>query len=346
MHELLLEISRPYMKETDSGKPKKRVRCLGSKGCHTTWKWPRARQRIFKHAKDCKYLPNSLHRRVCNEMAKNAAGPEAQIIGTDSESGAEGHGTKRARTEPAIAATSKSGTTFKPFFREGKKALQNNADHALLLLITCCGVPPNVVSSKEFRNFVSVLNPDYHSPSESTLSDRLIPDEAANIDRATISYLKTCRNLTITFDGGKLRRAKGLYSVHITTAERRTFCMTLDDASCLSHTGNYVAELLSEYINAIGPYNFSGSCSDNTGNTSKGRRLTSEVFRHILNLQDAPHELDLTIENICSLPYFKPVGSTELELGHWPDSVNTTDNRHTSRDHGSPEQGYICYGAI
>jgi hypothetical protein len=91
---------------------------------------------------------------------------------------------------------------------------------------------------------VSSLNTDYLPPSETTLSDRLIPDEAANIERATINYLWTCHNLTIMFDGGKLWSARGLYSVHISTAERRTFCMTLDDASRLSHTGEYIAELL------------------------------------------------------------------------------------------------------
>jgi hypothetical protein len=66
---------------------------------------------------------------------------------------------------------------------------------------------------------------------------------------------------------------------------------------------------LEQYITLIGPYNFSGTCSDNTGNTSKGRRLTESEFHHILNLQDAPHELDLTIEDICSLPFFKPVSN-------------------------------------
>jgi hypothetical protein len=62
-----------------------------------------------------------------------------------------------------------------------------------------------------------------------------------------------------------------------------------------------------QFIEEIGPYNFSATCSDNTGNTSKGRRLTSTKYPHILNLQDADHELSLTINEICSLDFFKPV---------------------------------------
>jgi hypothetical protein len=252
LHGLLKEISVPYWQKVKEGEKKKRVRCLGSKGCGITWKWPRARQRIFKHAKDCQYLPVGLHRKVRDEMAKNAVGPKAQVEvdnnGEASETEVEvvetGRGLKRAKTDSAITSTLNSGKAFGGFVREGRKALQDRATHALLLFITCCGVPPKVVDSLEFKNFVSVLNSDYSPPSETTLSDRYIPDEAANVDTATIAYLKTCRNLTITFDGGKLRSANGLYSVHVTTPDRRTFCMTLDDASRLSHTGEYIAELL------------------------------------------------------------------------------------------------------
>jgi hypothetical protein len=85
MHGLLLEISKPYRTVDKDGNPKKRVRCLASKGCRTTWKWPRARQRIFKHAKDCAYLPVELHRRVCEEMANNAVGPIARFAGDNQD---------------------------------------------------------------------------------------------------------------------------------------------------------------------------------------------------------------------------------------------------------------------
>ena len=264
-HPLLLKISRPYRvtsEERERGRygsdVTKRFRCIASKACKVTWKRPRDRQRIFKHAKSCDYLPAGMRREVIELMAEKAVGPKASIdsanlkddVDTEEEAGKKAP--KRAKkTHSDVTSQPRGRRTLDEFVREGRKNLQNAGDHALILFITCNGLPPSVVNSREFKNFVSTLNLDYKPPSETTLSERLIPDEAANIHQATIQYLRTCRDLTITFDGGKLRRSNGLYSVHVTTPERRAFCLTLDDASRLSHTGEYIAELLDGVSNDI-----------------------------------------------------------------------------------------------
>src|SRR5436190_4341618 len=98
IHPLLLEISKAYREMPEDAanrkdkKLKKRVRCAGSKGCKTTWKWPRSRARIFKHAQSCLYLGTDLKAQVIQENAKNATGPKAVVrlgrgrrIDTDSE---------------------------------------------------------------------------------------------------------------------------------------------------------------------------------------------------------------------------------------------------------------------
>jgi hypothetical protein len=229
----------------------KRVRCAGSKGCGTTWKWPRARARIFKHAQDCAFLGAELRAEVVQENAKNAVGPHPSI-GDDTQTDDpedEAHGelrvVKRAKTDLDVGSSSTRGSrNLQDFVRAGRKELKDKGDHALLVFLICCGIPPSVVDSREFKDFASVLNSNYIPPCETTISDRLVPTEAARIHCAVIEYLRKCRDLTITFDGGKLRGSKGLYSVHVSTPERRTFCMTLDDASRLSHTGEYISELL------------------------------------------------------------------------------------------------------
>jgi hypothetical protein len=256
LHPLLLKISRPYQVTPEERERKKygsgsmkRFRCIGSKGCKTSWKQPRDRQRIFKHAKGCNYIPANLRREVIELMAEKAAGPKLQINRTkeyvDTEDEVEkASAPKKAKQNHPNATLQVTHGSLDCFVREGKKNLQNAGDHALLLFITCTGIPPTIVNSCEFKNLVSALNTDYCPPSETTLSDKLIPNEAAKIQQTTIKYLRTCRDLTITFDGGKMRSSNGLYSVHVTTAERRSFCLTLDDASRLSHTGEYIAELL------------------------------------------------------------------------------------------------------
>jgi hypothetical protein len=228
-----------------------------------TWKYPRAKGRIFKHAKNCGYLQMEPRRGIMKEMAGQAVGGTAMVKGGGGNGAEPDAGSEdsdigdikdaappakrlKALTTDAAASGSKSKGGMEGFVRAGRMALQKKADHALLVFVTCCGIPPKVVDSREFKSFVSTLSTDYAPPSETTLRDTLIPVEAANIHLAVLEYLKGCRDLTIAFDGGKLRCSKGLYSVHVTTAERRTFCLALDDASRLSHTGEYISELLDE----------------------------------------------------------------------------------------------------
>ena len=47
----------------------------------------------------------------------------------------------------------------------------------------------------------------------------------------------------LSFDGGKLGK-KIFYSVHVTTPNRQSFCLDLDDVTRLSQTGEYIFELL------------------------------------------------------------------------------------------------------
>ena len=57
----------------------------------------------------------------------------------------------------------------------------------------------------------------------------------------------------------------------------------------------------------IGPFRFSGVCSDNTGNTRKGQGLAVTKWPQNLDLLDACHLLSNTGKDICRLPEFKEV---------------------------------------
>ena len=57
----------------------------------------------------------------------------------------------------------------------------------------------------------------------------------------------------------------------------------------------------------IGPFRFSGVCSDNTGNTRKGLGLTVTKWPKNLDLLDVCHLLSNTGKYICCLPKFKEV---------------------------------------
>lgn len=208
---------------------------------------------------NCNYLPVDLYREAVETLAKEAKGPPIVLpkpsgsgVVIDDEDGTTAHPSKRTKTAgttPMMSSASSSSIqkgSLSGYVTEGKKALKERADNALTLLIACNGIPPRIVDSAEFKRYSAALNSNYQPPSATTLSEKLVTGEleAARIDCAIHEFLKGCRDLTITFDGGKARSQKGFYTVHITTADRRTFCMDLDDASTLSHTARYIKELL------------------------------------------------------------------------------------------------------
>ncbi len=134
----------------------------------------------------------------------------------------------------------------------GKKELQKSANNALVLLIVDSGIPPSIVDKPRFKNFCTILNPKYNPPSSTTIRDVLIPAESANVHLELIKLLSTQWNLTLSFDGGKSRRPRGLYTVTITTAAREAYLYDLHDVSYVSHTGEYLFEFLSK-VRTVGP---------------------------------------------------------------------------------------------
>ncbi|KIJ07798.1 hypothetical protein PAXINDRAFT_89809 [Paxillus involutus ATCC 200175] len=254
---LLLKVSRRCQKKNlgagDSKPERALTRCIGSRGCNTIWAFPRNRQRVLAHTSKCNWLPSDVREAALEHLGGNAVGPAA-IISPDStvshraatKSQIDNTVTVTTHQKAGQTGSGSSNTMFKSYVTEGRQELKDKVDYAVMRFIVCCGIPPTTVDSDEFKTMVTTLNPRYPPPSSSTLTAKLIPNEAAKISLATKNYLATCRHLTITFDGGKTRQPHSVYSIHVTTADRRTFCVELDDASRLSHTGEYIFEALDQ----------------------------------------------------------------------------------------------------
>ncbi|TFY51406.1 hypothetical protein EVJ58_g10585 [Rhodofomes roseus] len=177
---------------------------------------------------------------------------------------------------------------------------------------------PSVVDSKEWKEMWEVSNPKYKPVSASTLQDTQIPQEAERVRALQIEFLKTKRNLTITYDGGANRRRESYYTIHVTTpAEpataadgddgRRPFLIEAAAGTGFSHTGQWIAKQMLQIIRRIGEGRFSAVSSDSTGNTKMCRRLLSATIPTILDLPDPVHHTNLPIKNICALEFFEDV---------------------------------------
>lgn len=214
------------------------IRCIGSQGCHQTWASPRNRQRVLGHLARCTYIDAKLRQKCNEELGTKAIGPAAETKSNKiSAPQTAANGTEVA---PPNKKGKEKGSLKTVIVNETRKKQKEKGDYHLMKCIVCCGIPPKVVDSTEWKEMMAALNPYYQPPSSMTLTEKLIVNEAAKITTAINKLLSGCRNLTITFDGGKIRRPKSTY----TTATRHAFCMELDDGSQLSHTAKYIVEVL------------------------------------------------------------------------------------------------------
>ncbi|KAG1891160.1 hypothetical protein F4604DRAFT_1989120 [Suillus subluteus] len=217
-HPLLLEGTRRCYKVPE-------VRCIASKHCGTTWKMPRARDRIIAHLSKCTHLDEDMQERVSKFLAASSKGPKLQIpdLEPPTEMGADAE--VIVVTDVLADSRTKPTEPLQSFVRQGRLNLKESGDHAVMKFIVCCGVPPTVVDSSEWKELISVLNSNYQSPSSTKLTGNLIIKEASKISEGIKEYLGKARHLTITFDGGKIRRPNSLYTIHITIPGGRTFCI-------------------------------------------------------------------------------------------------------------------------
>ena len=251
---------------------KKRVHCITSARCGRTWNWPCNRLHILSHAKDCPSVPVELRNQAWDVLAKLATkpapgeegGPQRSAtaarrsIAKRSRGGEDGQTSDDSDDNPSdrVPAKKKKQTgsevdesrgTLDVFVASGRKealqTLKHEADYCLLLYVVCKFIPPRTVDTPEFKAFAKRLNPAYNTPCSTTIRDKLIPAEAARLDVAVIEYLRGVRDLTLSLDGGKIHKPKGVYTITLTTPSHDPFTMALKDGSHVSHTAKWLVEI-------------------------------------------------------------------------------------------------------
>ncbi|KAF6756529.1 ribonuclease H-like domain-containing protein [Ephemerocybe angulata] len=249
---ILFQVSRRCQQKMPDGSLAEatRWRCIASAACNITWGGKsRDKGRILLHAGKCTYngvWKDKVEKYAVKEDPVLAKGlkldlkkrgkrdREDDTEDEDEDSDDATPAAKRHQSLPTVDAD--SGALTQPklatvSLAEGKKILQGKVNRALVPFIVACGLPSSLVGNRLFIEFIATLNKQYQAPSRSTLEEKLIPNYAKNVRQAVLEFLQTQRNLTITYDGGKLIRKK-FWSVHATTAHRQSFCLQLDDDLC------------------------------------------------------------------------------------------------------------------
>ncbi|KAI0054246.1 hypothetical protein BV25DRAFT_1843805 [Artomyces pyxidatus] len=145
---------------------------------------------------------------------------------TDKEDGAHRKPKKRVRTDPHGSGGSAIKSKMDIFVSAGKKELKMRADFQLMLLLS--------------------LNTGYDPASATTLRDKIILEEASWV----AVKMRICG------------ACKAYIRFMSTTAERQPFLVDLADMSLVSHTVEYLNEILGGIVRDIEEYNFSGGVAN------------------------------------------------------------------------------------
>ncbi len=230
------------------------------------------RARVLKHATHCRKLSATLRHQANTWTAKSSLGSQVGELkpAATSPSAATSNGNPSLRKEKSTAPTQKTlwakkagafgggAPEAEPKVKEtgglgemsvalGRKEFCGRVNHRIVKLICVRGLVPKTLDTLEWKAFViEASNARYTPTSSTTFVDQHVPAEAAQVRLLQIQELQQRDNLTLTYDGGTTRRPQSVYTIHITTPDRRVYFIEGDEASRERHTAEHIKTLILE----------------------------------------------------------------------------------------------------
>ncbi|KAJ7078626.1 ribonuclease H-like domain-containing protein, partial [Mycena crocata] len=247
----------------------RRYRCVGI-DCPKVFR-PRTLTRVLKHAKRCIKLT-----------------PEQQKYASKSSS------------QGLSAEALKPPEPVEFFGPAGEKQVREyhaaKLDLAIVNLFSAAGLPPSLADYPEYKD---VFN------RRTILIDNHIMSEQERVRAAQIAFLKTQQHLAVSFDGGDLEGGEYFYTVTASTADGCSFLLEGFECTKVSHTAEWMADMVLKVMKTVGVERFIAASSDEAGNTRGCRGIICTKVPTILDLPDPNHHLSNTVKDIVQLPYFK-----------------------------------------
>ncbi|OJA07519.1 hypothetical protein AZE42_10753 [Rhizopogon vesiculosus] len=284
----LLHIAIRCYKKTDANKITA-FRCIGTaKGCTMACKFKTRIKKILGHATTCEHVPRPLKEELDGGLAADTSSPKVARFNTSTSGNSKPSAmTKRALIQPSVEHISKKARMDQ---------LMSQLDADIVQLFCIGGIHPSKVDLPQWKAMWRHVMPSYEPASASKLEEYLIPTEAAFVRRYQLEHLRTCDNLSMTFDGETTRLPESVYTVHVITPDRFVFLFEGNEVSDESHTraAKHMFKVLDDIIH-VGPPRFSGICSDDTGNTRVARKTVQNKYPWIINMPDPSYRMNLLL---------------------------------------------------
>lgn len=185
-----------------------------SKGCGAEYAHPLQRHRALTHSEDCTLLLREDRDDASLELASGSVGTQLTKL-------------SRKMTE------------------EGRTQQNLRLSQRLTTFIATTGVAPHVVGHPAFLELAAELDSKWKVPCPTTLSQSLLPGQAADVKLRKIQLLRSKKNLSISFDGGSLH-GFSMVTVHVIEEDSTSHTIACEDGTSASHTAQWYCNMLDQ----------------------------------------------------------------------------------------------------
>ncbi|KAJ7017102.1 ribonuclease H-like domain-containing protein [Mycena alexandri] len=254
----------------------RRYRCVGD-GCTKVFQ-PRTITRVLQHTKRCVKLTTQQRQFASKCSADTSPGARAEEL---------------SKGLPAAALEAPAHDTVGFFGAAGTKQVRERnfalLDLAIVKLFAAAGLPPRLADYPEYKDVLlraAIAGPHYIPAGRTILMDNHIMSEQERVRGLQIEFLQT-------------------QTLHANTADGRSFILEGHECTTVSHTAEWMAQMVFGVMETVGVERFIAASADNTGNTAGCRRILCKKIPTLLDLPDPNHHLGNTVKDVLVLPYFK-----------------------------------------
>jgi hypothetical protein len=250
-----------------------------------------------KQAEEAVGRTNSSHPLESGRPLKKGRTSSMSSTTTPSEPPAEGHPFLRPPQQQIV-----SKRVVGPLESSFQNEARDIADQAIARCVYANGLSFNVVRSPYWRNMVRAVNEapsGFIGPGYEKIRTTLLDDEVARVENAMLpikdSWVET--GVTIVSDGWKDARNRPLVNV-IAVSTRGAMFLKAVDCEGEVKDGPFIANILIQAIEQVGPQNVVQVITDNAKNCRAAGLLVEERYEHIFWTPCAVHSLNLMLQKI------------------------------------------------
>ena len=205
-----------------------------------------------------------------------------------------------------------------PLPNSGRAASASQARESIAKCFYYHGLPLHVVDSPVFQDMIKSAGqagPHFKTPNRKQLSTTML-DEAYELVQKEVEPLVEAAKktgLSICSDGWSDVNRNPLLNFLVNTPDGPVF-RSATDSSGHTKDGPYLAALLCEHIEELGPHNVIAVLTDNARACKAAGAILEERYPHISWIGCTAHCLDLLLKDIFKLDWAKEAADSAADL--------------------------------